>query len=121
MKVLLLPTESMLEALGHRRESQPWAAATTWPVLDPGRPLEEQFAGVEAILDQGGSASTRAMMDAAVSARLWQILGTGFDHFDLEYVKSKGIPVANHSRPLQRHGPGRAGHDADPHAGAALP
>ena len=35
------------------------------------------------------------MMDAAVSARLWQLLGTGFDHFDLEYVKSKRIPAAN--------------------------
>ena len=94
LKVLLLQMESMFE---------PWGADVIAAVgdrhdlalLDPGRPLEEQFAGVEAVIDQGGSVSNRAMMDAAVSARLWQLLGTGFDHFDLEYVKSKGIPAAN--------------------------
>ena len=94
LKVLLLQMEGMyepwgrdvIEAVGDRHDLA---------VLDPGRPLEEQFAGVEAVIDQGGSVSTRAMMDAAVSARLWQVLGTGFDHFDLEYVKSKGIPAAN--------------------------
>ena len=94
LKVLLLQMESMFE---------PWGADVIEAVsdrhdlalLDPGRPLEEQFAGVEAVIDQGGSVSTRAMMDAAVSARLWQLLGTGFDHFDLEYVKSKRIPAAN--------------------------
>lgn len=94
LKVLLLQMEGMFEpwgrdviaAVGDRHDLA---------VLDPGRPLEEQFGGVEAVIDQGGSVSTRAMMDAAVSARLWQVLGTGFDHFDLEYVKSKGIPAAN--------------------------
>jgi len=35
------------------------------------------------------------MMDAAEGVQLWQILGTGFDHFDLDYIKQKGIPVAN--------------------------
>ena len=94
LKVLLLQMEGLFEpwgrdviaAVGDRHDLA---------LLDPDRPLEEQFAGVEAVLDQGGSVSTRAMMDAAVSARLWQVLGTGFDHFDLEYVKSKGIPAAN--------------------------
>ena len=94
LKVLLMQMEGMFEpwgadviaAIGDRHDLA---------VLDPGRPLEEQFAGVEAVIDQGGSVSTRATMDAAVSARLWQVLGTGFDHFDLEYVKSKGIPAAN--------------------------
>lgn len=94
LKVLLLQMESMFE---------PWGADVIEAVgdrhdlalLDPGRPLKEQFAGVEAVIDQGGSVSNRAMMDAAVSARLWQLLGTGFDHFDLEYVKSKRIPAAN--------------------------
>ena len=94
LKVLLMQMEGMfepwgadvIEAVGDRHDLA---------VFDPGRPLEEQFAGVEAVIDQGGSVSTRATMDAAVSARLWQVLGTGFDHFDLEYVKSKGIPAAN--------------------------
>ena len=36
------------------------------------------------------------MADAAAGVvRLWQILGTGFDHFDLDYWRSKNLPVAN--------------------------
>jgi phosphoglycerate dehydrogenase-like enzyme len=35
------------------------------------------------------------MADLAPSAKLWQILGTGFEKFDLEYWKQKQIPVAN--------------------------
>ena len=31
----------------------------------------------------------------ATSARLWQILGTGFDHFDLEYARRKSFAIAN--------------------------
>jgi len=58
-------------------------------------PLSRQFEGIEAVLDHGGSMGTRAMADVATSAKLWQILGTGIDHFDLEYWKKKGIPVAN--------------------------
>lgn len=94
LKVLLLQMEGMFEPWG-RDVISAVGGRHDLAVLDPGRPLEEQFAGVEAVIDQGGSVSTRAMMDAAVSARLWQVLGTGFDHFDLEYVKSKGIPAAN--------------------------
>ena len=94
LKVLLLQMEGMYEPWG-RDVIEAGGDRHDLAVLDPGRPLEEQFAGVEAVIDQGGSVSTRAMMDAAVSARLWQVLGTGFDHFDLEYVKSKGIPAAN--------------------------
>jgi phosphoglycerate dehydrogenase-like enzyme len=32
---------------------------------------------------------------AAGRVRLWQVLGTGLDHFDLAYWRSKSIPVAN--------------------------
>ncbi len=64
-------------------------------VYDAHRSLEAQFDGVDVVIDQGGSVGTRPMMDAAHSARLWQILGTGFDHFDLDYIRAKGIPVAN--------------------------
>ncbi len=64
-------------------------------VLDPDAPLASQFEGVELVVDHGGAAGTREMADAAASVRLWQILGTGFDHFDLDYWRGKGIPVAN--------------------------
>ena len=63
--------------------------------LDDDRPLAPQFAGKDVVIDQGGSRGTREMMDAAVDCRLWQIVGTGFDHFDLAYIKTKGIPTAN--------------------------
>ena len=64
-------------------------------VYDPGKPLDEQFEGVEAVLDPGGSAGTRELYDAAKDARLWQILGTGLDHVDVAYMKTKGFAVAN--------------------------
>lgn len=64
-------------------------------IFDPNQPLAPQFAGADVVLDHGGSVGNRAMMDAATDAHLWQILGTGFDHFDLAYIKTKGIPVAN--------------------------
>lgn len=63
--------------------------------LDDDRPLAPQFAGVDVVIDQGGSVGTREMMDAATDCRLWQIVGTGFDHFDLAYIRTKGIPTAN--------------------------
>ncbi len=64
-------------------------------IYDERRSLKSQFDGVDVVIDQGGSVGTRPMMDAARSALLWQILGTGFDHFDLDYIRARGIPVAN--------------------------
>ena len=68
----------------------------TLRILDYDQPIAPQFDGVDVVIDHGGSAGTREMADAAVgTVRLWQILGTGFDHFDLEYWQSKNLPVAN--------------------------
>lgn len=65
-------------------------------ILDYDKPIAPQFDGVDVVIDHGGSAGTREMADAAAGVvRLWQILGTGFDHFDLEYWRSKNLPVAN--------------------------
>lgn len=65
-------------------------------ILDYDKPIAPQFDGVDVVIDHGGSAGTREMADAASGVvRLWQILGTGFDHFDLEYWRSKNLPVAN--------------------------
>ena len=94
LNVLLLPLEGLEEpwladmraALGDGHEIR---------VLDRTRPPGPQFSGVEAVIDHGGSVGTRAMMDAATDAELWQVAGTGFDHFDLDYIKAKGIPVSN--------------------------
>ena len=65
-------------------------------ILDYSQPLAPQFEGVEVVIDQGGSAGTREMADiAAGKVRLWQILGTGIDHFDMDYCRATKIPVAN--------------------------
>lgn len=94
LNVILLPVpglfspwcDDVISAIGDRHSIK---------VFDPAKPLSPQFKGMDVVVDQGGSVGTREMMDAATEARLWQILGTGFDHFDLPYVKSKDIPVAN--------------------------
>jgi phosphoglycerate dehydrogenase-like enzyme len=65
-------------------------------VYDYESALPPQFDGADVVIDLGGSWGTREMADAAAeSVKLWQILGNGFDHFDLAYWRSKEIPVAN--------------------------
>lgn len=61
-------------------------------ILDRNQPLAPQFADVDVVIDHGGSAGTREMLDVAGSAKLWQVLGTGLDHFDLDYWRAKGMP-----------------------------
>ena len=69
---------------------------------DPKAPLGPQIQGVGAVVDPG-SGGTHEMADQASSVKLWQILSTGFEGFDLDYWKAKGIPVAN--TPGQFSGP----------------
>jgi phosphoglycerate dehydrogenase-like enzyme len=64
-------------------------------IYDHTKPLAPQFAGVEAVLDTGGSVGTRPMYDAAQDAKLWQVLGTGLDHVDIAYMKTRGFAIAN--------------------------
>ena len=64
-------------------------------IYDGDKPLTEQFAGVDAVLDMGGSVGTREMYDAARDARLWQIIGTGLDHIDIAYMKTRGFAIAH--------------------------
>jgi phosphoglycerate dehydrogenase-like enzyme len=65
-------------------------------IYDASQPLAPQFEGVDVVLDLGGSMGTKEMADAAAGqVRLWQIQGTGIDHFDLEYWRARSIAVAN--------------------------
>jgi phosphoglycerate dehydrogenase-like enzyme len=96
LRVLFLPhpvfgepwRRDIVKAVGERHELK---------IYDSDQPLLPQFEGIDVVVDFGGSMGTRPMADvaAAGSVRLWQILGTGFDHFDLAYWKEKRIPVAN--------------------------
>jgi phosphoglycerate dehydrogenase-like enzyme len=78
--------EDVVRALGERHNLR---------IYDKEQPLTPQFADIDVVIDHGGSAGTRAMLDVAGSAKLWQVLGTGLDHFDLDYWRAKGMPVAN--------------------------
>lgn len=62
--------------------------------LDPSADLEEQLRAVEIVVDLGGW-GTREMIDAAVDVKLWQVLGTGLDHCDVEYILHKGIALSH--------------------------
>ena len=64
-------------------------------LFDPAAPLGPQFASADAVIDSGGSVGTREMLDAAQHVRLWQIMGSGFDHFDLAHWRRRGVAVAN--------------------------
>ena len=94
LKVIYLPLETVarhwqddvVAAIGDRHDLS---------IYDDDRPIPEQFESVDAVLDTGGSVGTREMYDAAQQARLWQILGTGLDHVDVEYMKTKVYAVSN--------------------------
>jgi D-3-phosphoglycerate dehydrogenase / 2-oxoglutarate reductase len=97
LNVLYLPLRDRPELL------QPWAGDVLAAlgdrhharVFDHTQPLAPQFVSIDVVVDQGGSVGTRAMLDAAATARLWQVLGTGLDHFDLDYWRARRMPVAN--------------------------
>lgn len=63
-------------------------------LFDKTQPVIDQFKGADVVLDIGGWGS-REMIDAATSCQLWQIVGTGTDHANVDYMQSKGIRVAN--------------------------
>lgn len=94
MNVLLLPVEGQFT---------PWVddvVAAVRPrhdisIYDANGPFAEQFRNLDVVIDHGGHVGTRQMMDAAVGARLWQIMSIGYEHVDVAYLKSKGYEVSN--------------------------
>ncbi len=97
LRVLFLPHPNRPDMF------QPWATDVIAAIgdrhdlriFDHALPLAPQFEQVEVVIDHGGSVGTRAMLHAAGAARLWQVLGTGLDHFDVAYWQAQGMPVAN--------------------------
>lgn len=53
-----------------------------------------QLSETDVVIDCGGW-GTKEMIDAAKKVKLWQIMGTGLDHCEVKYMKSKNIAVAN--------------------------
>jgi len=81
-----LDPQHVVEAIGARHELV---------IFDRAAPLEAQLQNADVVIDSGGSVGTRAMLDAAPLVRLWQIMGSGYEHFDLEYWRTRGVAVAN--------------------------
>ena len=95
LRVLYLPAPSQSREPWQRDVIEAVSDRHDLFLYDQNAPLLLQFEGVDVVLDHGGSMGTHAMADVAGSVKLWQILGTGIDHFDLVYWRRKGIPVAN--------------------------
>jgi phosphoglycerate dehydrogenase-like enzyme len=70
-------------------------------VFDADGPLDEQFAQVSVVVDQGGHA-TREMIDAGArgGVKLWQVMGYGLDGTEVDYILSRGIALANTPGPF---------------------
>lgn len=62
-------------------------------VFDHGQPVEPQVDGAEVIVDLGGGAP-RPFIDTAKDARLYQVIATGLDHCEVQYILDKGIPLS---------------------------
>lgn len=94
LKVLYLPLvtvppeyqESVVTAIGDRHDLT---------IYDFDQPLSGQFKDQVVVVDLGGSVGTKEMYDAAKDTKLWQIMGTGLDHLDLPYMKSKSFMISN--------------------------
>lgn len=99
LKVLFLPHPARAEMF------YPWGVDVVNAVRATGNDIEvcdyradlaPQFAGVDVVIDVGGAAGTEEMAELARGqVRLWQILGTGLDHFEMDVWRSRGIQVAN--------------------------
>jgi phosphoglycerate dehydrogenase-like enzyme len=63
-------------------------------LFDPKDSISAQFGPAEVVVDQGGWGS-HEMVDAAKAVKLWQVIGTGLDHLDVNYILEKQIPLAN--------------------------
>jgi phosphoglycerate dehydrogenase-like enzyme len=96
--------------LGQPTNLEPWFADVIWAIgeahevvlFDPELPLARQMQDVGVVVDQGGSVGTHATVDAAANAgvKLWQVLGTGLDHVDVQYILDRGLPMANTPGPF---------------------
>ena len=71
-------------------------------LYDPSKSATDQFRETGVVIDQGGSVGTRELIDVAAAAgvKLWQVLGTGLDHVDVEYILNHGLPLSNTPGPF---------------------
>jgi len=61
-------------------------------LFDASKSVGPQFEGIEVVVDSGGC-GTREMMDAATDCKLWQLVTSGVEHCDTEYLRQKGVMI----------------------------
>jgi phosphoglycerate dehydrogenase-like enzyme len=96
--------------LGQLNNLEPWfndvvtAVGEAHQVVlwDADAPFGPQIRDAQVVVDQGGSVATRAMIEAGAKAgvKLWQVLGTGLDHVDVQYILEHGLALANTPGPF---------------------
>ena len=96
--------------LGQQGNLEPWFSDVVDEIggehdvamFDPESPIPSQLEDVAVVVDQGGGRGTHATIDTAAAAgvKLWQVLGTGLDHVDIEYILGRGLPLANTPGPF---------------------
>jgi D-3-phosphoglycerate dehydrogenase / 2-oxoglutarate reductase len=63
-------------------------------ILDLSRPVAEQVAESDCVVDMSGLASKDLAEAAAGRVRLWQFTSVGYDHWDIASLLEHGVPVA---------------------------
>lgn len=96
--------------LGQLNNLEPWFSDVVRAVgevhhvvlWNPAEPLGPQIADAQVVVDQGGGIGTRAIIDAGAAGgvKLWQVLGTGLDHVDVQYILDSGLALANTPGPF---------------------
>ncbi len=96
--------------LGQHNNLEPWFSDVVTAVDEAHEvvlwqadaPFEPQIRETQVVVDQGGGMATRAMVDAGAAAgvKLWQVLGTGLDHVDVQYILDSGLALANTPGPF---------------------
>lgn len=99
LSILFLPVpfdEPRFMAMSRQDVQKAVAGNHDFRVFDHNQPIAPQFEGIDVVVDHGGLIGTREMADiVAGKLKLWQVLGTGLDHFDTGYWHDLGIPLAN--------------------------
>jgi D-3-phosphoglycerate dehydrogenase / 2-oxoglutarate reductase len=81
--------EDVVKPLGDRHE---------FHAIDHRQPLVPELRDAHVVVDHGGHSDDhmrRLADELQGTLRLWQILGTGIDKFDMDFWRARKIPVAN--------------------------
>jgi D-3-phosphoglycerate dehydrogenase len=66
-------------------------------LFNPEESRHAQMEGVEVVVEQAGGLNDHEQVDLAADrgVKLWQFIGTGLNHVDTDYIRNKGICMAN--------------------------